>query len=315
MIVRMKSIVVGSCLTIVMLFGGNAAWSQSEAKSSTLVATGQHEETLAPQKLRLTLTIQAEGADATTAVRKLAEHKKKVQQELVALKADEGSIQFGATKVSSGTAGLSAEMQHYAPRVFSQFAGQTPGVDAENLPKVSTATTTVRADWPLPTTDFDALALLPEALQEQVKARDLRGEKNKAELDEAQREKLEEMQTAMQEQMGYYGDDDSDSQFGILFVTTIDDEARKKAMKAAYDEALKQAEMLASVTGKELGELVSLRAHDASAATSAAAVYASMYSPYGVPSVAHVAPGEVVAESPDELKLNVRVEAQFNLSP
>jgi uncharacterized protein YggE len=296
-------------------------YAQPEQASGTIHATGQHELPLAPQKLRLTLTIRAEGADAKSAIESLLEHKERVKNELLAMKAEEASIDFGAAQLSSGIPGMSAEMMRYGSQMISQIAGSADA-DPADVPKVYTAVSRVRAEWPLPTTDADALAMLPETLKEQVKERDLIGEKNKAQLEGSQQEKLEEMQAAMQENMGYYSANTEASPVTVMFVANIDATVRKKALRRAYDRALAQATMLASIAGKKLGNLKTLRAGDVPvpATEDIESTYGQAFAAYTA--YAAYAPGPIngltsddaLNVSPKGLKLIVRVDAEFALA-
>jgi hypothetical protein len=241
-----------------------------------------------------------------------------VKGELLAMKAEEASIDFGAAQLTSGIPGMSTEMMRYGSRMIAQVAGQS-NTDPAEVPKVYIAASRVRAEWPLPTTDADALAMLPETLKEQVKERDLMGEKNKAQLEGPQQEKLEEMQAAMQENMGYYSDNGEGSTATVMFVAKFDDEVRKKALSAAYERAMAQAKMLSTLTGKPLGNLKSLRTGDVpvpatdemeSAYGQAFAAYAS----YAAAQTNGVNTDEALNTSPQGLKLVVRVEAEFALA-
>ncbi len=61
---------------------------------SGLSASGSTEVAIVPTRLRLELQIQAEGRDAKTALKALADHKKAVQEGLIAMKAEADSIEF-----------------------------------------------------------------------------------------------------------------------------------------------------------------------------------------------------------------------------
>jgi hypothetical protein len=304
------------------LFGvavtGDLAQGQSPQATASIHATGQHELKLEPQKLRLTLNIRAEGVDAKSAIEALIEHKERVKNELLAMKAEEASIDFGAAQLTRSIPGFSAEMAQFGARMLAQVAGAS-NTDAADVPKVYIAASRVRAEWPLPTTDADALAMLPETLKEQVKERDLLGEKNKAELEGAQQEKLEEMQAAMQENMGYYSSGDETSAATVMFVAKIDENSRKEAVSAAYERALAQAKMLSSVSGKSLGNLKSLRAGDVTAPATEVidSTYGTPYAAYAnfaASQPAGVDNDEAQSASPRGLKLIVRVEAEFALA-
>ena len=248
----------------IVLYLVGAAWADTPPAPTpgALHATGRHELKLAPQKLRLSLVIRAEGTDGKSALESFMKHKERVKKALLEMKADEASIEFNSPLLTSGIAGVPEEYQSYVPRMFSRGGSQPAKHDPADYPKTFVATSRVKAEWPVPTTDADALALLPETLKQQIKARDLMGEKNKAKLDKAQQEKLEELQAAMQENGGYSSNNQEAQQISILFVAKVDEAARKAALKAAYDQALADANLLAAATGQKLGDLVSLRSED-----------------------------------------------------
>jgi uncharacterized protein YggE len=309
-----------SLLMLGLACSGNPAHGQSASPVATIHASGQHELKLEPQKLRLTLTIRAEGADAKSAIEALLEHKTRVKSELLAMKAEAGSIDFGAAQLSSGIPGMSAEMAPYGARMMAQLGGAS-NIDPAEVPKVYTAVSRVRAEWSLPTADADALAMLPETLRQQVKERDLMGEKNKADLDGPQQEKLEEMQAAMQENMGYFTSAGEISPVTVMFVAKIDEKARKAAISAAYERAFAQAKMLASVSGKSLGNLQSLRTADVPvpATEGIESIYGAAYAAYtnyaaSQTMTSSVAIDEAENASPQGLKVFVRVEAEFALA-
>jgi uncharacterized protein YggE len=302
------------CAAFAILCNATRTCAQSPEKPPTVHASGEHQFTLEPQKLRLTLALKAEGTDAKSAIEAFLTHKERVKTELVAMKADPESIEFGATQISSGVGGMPAEMEGYQAQIIARISGSQPNLDAASVPKVYRAAAQVRAEWALPTTDADALALLPETLKEQVTARDLAGEKNKANLDEKQQEKLEELQAAMQENMGYYSGSDETPPFAVLFVAKVDDEARRQALKSAYDSAVARADMLASVSGHKRGELVALRsdASQIASADDAWSVY-GVNAAYAANMMADSAGDEAQAAAPAGLKSTVRVEVEFAL--
>src|SRR5437588_4537145 len=250
------------CASFALPYDVSMGQVESPLKSGTIHATGQYELKLKPQKLRMTIAVQTEGANAKSALESFVAHKERVKKELVAMKADEASIEFGTTLVSGSVAGMPAEAQPYEAQYIAQIARAAPNVNTADIPTIVHAVARVRAEWPLPTSDPDALALLPESLREQVKARDLMGEKNKAKLEGRQQEKLDEFQAAVQANGGASLSSEVTPVFTALFVAKVDDDTRKKAVKAAYDRAVAQAELLATATGHKIGELVTLRSSD-----------------------------------------------------
>lgn len=314
-----------ACLWIVLAGAAQNAPAQTPEKPLAISATGQHELKISPERLRLTVTLRAEGLDAKTAIRALADHKTKVKNDLIALKAEEASINFTATRLTSSIAGVPAEAQQYGQRMIMQMmssAAVTFGANGmpvaaqeakpDPLPTVYVATASVRAEWPLPTTDLDALALLPETLKEQVKKRDLVGDGNKASFDATQQERIEEMQIALRERMGMYSSEEESPSVVVAFVAKPGSDARQAAAQAAFEQAVADADVLAAVAGKKRGPLVSLRYHDASGGLGEimAAQNAAVAAFRGIelPTAAH---DEVIGTSPDDLKTTIRVDAEF----
>jgi uncharacterized protein YggE len=284
------------------------------AATGSIHASGQQEVKLAPKKLRMTLNIRAEGADAKSAIEAFVKHKERVKKELLEMKADEASIEIGAPQLSTNIPGMPDQWSSYAPRIYAQTQRAAGVHDASQPPKVYVAVSVVKAEWPLPTTDADALALLPETLKEQITSRDLVGQKNKAKLDKAQQEKIDELKAAMQE--NYAGSTEETQQFTVLFVADVDEQSRKQALKTAYDRAVAQAETLASVSGHKLGDLVSLRCDDSHLPSpeDGAAAYAAMAGIY--PGVRSFEPPTTGAQStsPSGLKFNTKVDVEFAIA-
>jgi hypothetical protein len=232
------------------------------------------------------------------------------------MKADEASIEITSPQLSGSMAGMPQVMPGTSSIYYPQaIPPPVPGeVRPENPPKVYVAAAHVQAEWLLPTTDADALAMLPETLKEQITKRDLMGTKNKAKLDPSQQEKVEEFQAKMQEAMSYAMSTSEGQAFTVLFVANADDESRKKGIKAAYDQAIARAELLAAVTGHKLGDLVSLRCDD----TPSAGVgdVQTAYASVGYPGL-HMpqSPGAAaVSTSPGGLKLDVKVDVTFAIA-
>ncbi|MEQ1824983.1 MAG: hypothetical protein ABL921_03525, partial [Pirellula sp.] len=129
-------------------------------------------------------------------------------------------------------------------------------INPEDIPTVVAAKCAVKAEWKLPTTDSDALALVPIQLKDQVTQRDLAGKGNKAKLAGEQQDQLEEMERIMSEQ-GYGGQVEATGP-QIVFLGRVADDVEKGAIKAAFDEANKKAKGFSAATGVKLGKLKSV---------------------------------------------------------
>ena len=221
-----------------------------------IVASASESVALKPERLRLTMWIKAQGNDSKAAIIALAAHKERVAKELVLLKADKESLVFSSTRVTEGSG--DADQQRMMQMQMRAMNGGKSSEPAE-MPTLMTATCAVRADWPLPVQEGDALAMLPAALKEQIKSRDLVGEKNKPKLSDAEQEKLEEISAMMEESYSYY-EGGSSERPAIVFLATVNDDTSKSATEAAFKKAVKKAEMMSDATGLKLGKLAGVTA-------------------------------------------------------
>lgn len=268
-----------------------------------LVVQGTYSQRLKPQSVRLLMFVEAQGKDPKDAIKRLAEHKEKVRKELVAMKAIESSIEFRAPTVEMFTPGMPAQMQQYGRMRAMQMRAQMLGgagaaaPDAESeedkLPEIALAKSSLKVDWQLPTTDLDALAIVPKSLKEQVIQRDIAGKKNKIELDEEAQEKIDESMAMMREQMGYYQDEDQSDAIQVLFVATVGTQDSALGTKGAFSRAVEQSKILAEAGGLKLGKLRGVSSNRFEDPTSA-----SLYSSYQAAAVAANASTAVVGYKP-----------------
>ncbi len=209
-----------------------------------------------PDKLRLLMQIKAQGSDAKSALASMNEHKEKVKKELEAMKADKDTVVFSPIRASTGDAesnGNSRRMMQMQMQM-SQGRGGKPTAP-KPLPTVYTVTCTVKAEWPLPVKEGDALALLPMTLKEQISSRDIAGEKNKPKLGKAEQEQLDEMEAMMTEQYSYGGDSNNANGPIITFIAKVPEELQQKATAATFRKAVKEIESTSGATGIKLGKL------------------------------------------------------------
>lgn len=229
-----------------------------------LSSSGTESIPVKPTKIRLVMWVKAEGVDAKSAIKALAAHRTRVAKELAAMKAEEASIEFSAAQVSSGDDDNESNARYMRRSMMQIMQQNGQDVSEMSLPITYTAKAAVKAEWTLPVSDSDALALLPATLTAQIEARDLAGEKNKAELDAAAKEKMEEMQAMMNEQMGgyYSSSEENSNKPKIMLVGEISDEMTKAALKKAYENAVGEAQMIAAASGQKLGKLKSVTRFD-----------------------------------------------------
>ncbi len=99
----------------------------------------------------------------------------------------------------------------------------------------------------------------PNSLREQVAERDLVGDDIGVELSPEQAANITKFKAAIDEHMGYYDEKGSqDQEVQVLFVAAIKPEARAAALKAAFEKAREECELLATASGHKLGRLISL---------------------------------------------------------
>lgn len=226
---------------------------------STVQAFGEHLLELSPEKVRLLLIAKAEGATAKEAVDRLTKHKEAVRGELVAMKAETNSIKMTSSEMRHHILGVPPQYQSMNAKFFTNLLEGTLNMRLEDLPTVHTATCVVEADWVLPKNDNDLVLQLPNLLREQVEERDLVGDDNGLELSPEQSANIAKFKAAIDEHMGFYDENSQeDQQVQILFVSSIKPEARAEALKAAFERAREECELLAGATGHKLGRFLSL---------------------------------------------------------
>lgn len=248
-----------TCVGIVALFASPSLRAQVlSSYMPTVQAYGEHILELQPQKIRLLMVAKAQGADAKEAVEQLAKHRQTVRDELIALKADRDSIHVAPAEIRSHTMGLPAQYQQMSNRMLSNFLDNSVNIHIEDLPVVYTASCFVGADWTLPSTDADLLLQLPSTLREQITKRDLLGEENLLQLSPEQAARVEKLKAALDEHMGYFEEEATESKLQIIYVGSITPESRTQALKSAYERAREECHALAEASNRKLGALVSL---------------------------------------------------------
>ena len=243
------------------------------ATSKGVSASATERVSVKPDKLRLLMQIKAKGSDAKSALASMNEHKEKVKKELDAMKADKETIVFSPIRASTGDGdsnGNSRRMMQMQMQM-SQGRGGKPTAP-KPLPTVYTVTCTVKAEWPLPVKEGDALALLPMTLKEQISSRDIAGEKNKPKLGKAEQEQLDEIEAMMTEQYSY-GDSNNANGPIITFIAKVSEELQQKATADAFKKAVKEIESTSGATGIKLGKLTGVTS--ASAVQDRAEMYAA----------------------------------------
>jgi uncharacterized protein YggE len=246
------------------------AYAQAATATGGLTITGSKEVVLKPSRLRLSMSVQAEGRDAKEAIKSLADHKAKVTDALKEMKADMASLQFEASKVTEQLAGMQQDpssQRMFVPQPRVEPFGAGNGEESDDKPvKIFTARASMTVDWAIPTEDIDALSLLPEALKAQISERDLIGKKNRIELSEEEQEFATEYVRRIQQSGGYYTSNNAATpELQISYVASITPEQEKEALRAAYEDAVANAAILAEATGQKLGKIRSISRYEGNA--------------------------------------------------
>ncbi len=304
------------CVVVVRcLVSGAAANGQTALPSAGLTATGHKEITLQPTRIRLILQIQAEGRDAKTAIKNLADHKTKINAALKEMNVDVASIDFDGSKITESVAGMAPETLN-APRLITQSSvdpfGDQEGEAADSPVKIFTAKSTVQAEWVLPTEDVDALSLLPESLKLQVQQRDLQGKKIRADLSDEEKEFASDYVRRMAQQRGnYYANTPAPQDIQIVYVASMTAEQEKEALKSAYEEAVANAQTLADATGQKLGKVRSLWRTDAASDVNSTAYEYDAYGNQVRRTVQKRNPREIVSTTPTRMSKTVGLTIVF----
>ena len=238
--------------------GGMSLRVEAQDASAGIQTSGTAVIKVSPTKLRLSVTMQAEADEAKKAIKMLQGHKVKVRDSLVNLKADEKTIHFSSTRLDQND-GFPPNYPNASVRARILQQANNRGVDPEDLPIIFVAKADLRVDWALPTTDPDAIALLVSALREQAAEKDLAGKNIESEINDELRDKVDSLQQLAMQQ-GYYVDSSSSGgSITINLVGEVTAEQQQAAVKEAYEDAVANAQNLATATGKTLGKVVSIR--------------------------------------------------------
>ena len=248
----MRLVLALATLVFGTVLGDSGALGQVAFSGSVGPINGAATESvpLKPEKLRLVMWVQAKGKDPKSAITALNEQKARVKKDLESMKADSESVQFSASRVASDETG---NQQRALMRM--QMQGR-PNAKAAKPPAVFLARSAVKAEWALPVSEGDALAILPANLLDQIKSRDLEGKNVKPMLDGDAQEQLDEMESMMQEQ--YYGSNPDANGPRILFVARIPSDVREKAFQNAFKNATEDAQMLSKASSIKLGKPIGI---------------------------------------------------------
>jgi uncharacterized protein YggE len=228
------------------------AWAQSpyepQVNSEGLVTLKRQ-----PEVLRLQIELLAKGQDLKEALSKLKARREAARAKLLEFGANEKSIEFSESRLSSGKSDQRRQMEMMIRRRLEKKPKEE-GEKAKAEP--ITVGCTLTAEWPIKTQDADELLIFSHELEEKVKAADLGGRKDLAAKTPEEEEMDEETKQEMSSYSGEEGPQPGEPIF--MFVARIPDDQRDKAMAEAFQKAKANAARLAKAAGAELGSLRSL---------------------------------------------------------
>ena len=246
------------CCLAVVVFLSAPATVYGQANVDGLVATGTAKSEAMANRMRVTLTIKAKGADMEKAIEVLKKRQKNAKIKMEKMGVIEDSIEFDSITVGGGGPRQAQIMQ----AMMSQARGDKRLEKMLKVKPPASVEVSVSADWELEA-DLDEVEMLISAdkLKSKILAADLDSASEKDELSAAQEELAEEMS----EMESRYGRESGSNGPQFLFVRTVAAEDVKKLVAEAVDDARKEANQLAESTGVKLGAIFRVASVDSSA--------------------------------------------------
>ncbi len=206
-----------------------------------------------PTTARMHLALSGKGKTMEEALADLKAKRAKAVAFLEKLGADKKSIEPGAPRVSREDTQRRRQLE---VMIRQKMRGGKAG-KAVKLPESVTVVAVLKAEWPLSAAEPEATFVAVHKLQEQIKEAKLAGGKEEGKLSPEEAELSEEMGAEMAMALSPYGEEQADPNTPVfLYVATIPDEERQKAMAEAFRKAKADAARLAQAAGVQLGPLV-----------------------------------------------------------
>jgi uncharacterized protein YggE len=239
MLTRHNTILV--LMTILLL--GAMARAQDTAPSVTVSGTAA--APVAPELLRLTLLISAQGSDIRDAIAKLKQERDDVKGKLLSAGAIETSLKF--TDPAEGAQGNLTPQQQAMQRLLAmqRNGGKAPA----SQPSGSTVSTQLTAEWSLPTASPDDALIAANELEAKIK-----GAIPKPGEAVAKTPEEEEIAQETAAQTGADASKPDEPKF--VFVHKLTEDERAKLLSEALANAQSQANRLAAAAGKQVGHVI-----------------------------------------------------------
>ncbi|MEN6457774.1 MAG: SIMPL domain-containing protein [Thermoguttaceae bacterium] len=322
--------VVGALLVTLCCLSFTGRMQAAEPSLATVSGTGMVSVSLTPTWLRTQIPLRAYGKTPRMAIQNLETRRKAIVARLKEQMADPKSIAFGTPRVGLATEVSPASSYPSATPVMAPAPSPavSPAIpsaakgEKTNTPPLFAATTTVRAQWALPSAEegLDRIATAAAAIQDKVRLAHAEGS-GKEKLSPEEQEFLEEaemgMAPATSGQPGFVPPQVAflspvSGQPAFVFVGVLSDAQRKAALAQAYAKAKKDAAELAAAAGMQLGPIQSLNRRED---YSFSQYNNSMIDNMGASLLANKSEFEAVAIHADRLEISVDVAVSFCLAP
>jgi len=215
-----------------------------------------------PTAMRMYLSLPGKGKNLEEALAKLRQRRETALAELEKLKVDKDSITLGNPTAATSMSDAQRRRQFEQMVRQRMRASGAKGGKVPKLPEVVSVGMMLTAQWPLEAKDPEQLLAAAHGLQQQLKAADLAGAKDKAKdaLTPEEQELVEEGEAGMDATMpsSMEGQEVEPGAPMFVYVAKISEEERNRAYADAFAKAKAQAAQLAQAAGAGLGPLVGL---------------------------------------------------------
>lgn len=301
-------------LIMVCEVGGSSTASHAQFLSDEGIhGTGEIVLERKPELMHLQISLLAKGKDLPEAIANLKTRRAKAEKQLESLGAAKDSVKFGDLLLDQTQNDQQRQLERMLRQRMSQRRGGKRASDKDVAVMPVSLSIELTADWPLKTSDTAELLTMSKKLQDAIKAADLAGAKEAAEPTPEEAELAEEMEETMSNYGGREGPKPGEPVF--LFVATIPEADREKALAEAFRAARSEASRLAKAADIELGALRSLQS-TSGPDTDDSDDYRTMYNRSFAASLRQQMSGrdhsdKAIGQRPGKIKYKVTVNASF----
>ena len=239
--------------TFLVISAACTSVGRAQFDSQYVSGTGTVTITHMPETMRLQIAIIGRGATLKDALAALKDRTGKAKTQLITLGADKDSMKVTEPRITELPNSRNQQQQMMAMMRQRRAGGKAPTKGQPAPPVLVMSQLT--ADWKLNSKSNEELLLAVHPIQEKVKSADIAGMKEAEKLTPEQEEMLEE---AEQDYSFSSSDEHKPGEPIFMFVSTVSEEERDKAMAEAFSRAKMQATRLAAAAGAKLGTLQSV---------------------------------------------------------